>query len=187
MTSWNTGILHSLITVLIHNSGHFGPLYPFGPLGPPVLTGLPMANYATGLIGRRPCLRRWSPAVLRTSTDRRTPASRRAGEDPGRRPVAPRADRGAPGCAPGAPGRGPAAPRRAARRGAVAHPPRRRPRRRCATEAGGRRSGCDDASRQTRERGTVPPPAGHHRQHTRTASRCGWWNVFAFTYDTTVA
>ena len=26
--------LHSLITVLIHNSGHFGPLYRFWPLGP---------------------------------------------------------------------------------------------------------------------------------------------------------
>jgi len=25
---------HSLITVLIHNSGHFGPLYRFGPLAP---------------------------------------------------------------------------------------------------------------------------------------------------------
>ena len=39
--------LHSLITVLIHNSGHFGPLYRFGPLGPPALPGLPMASYAT--------------------------------------------------------------------------------------------------------------------------------------------
>ena len=35
--------VHSLITVLIHNSGHFGPLYRFGSLGPP-------ASYATGAL-----------------------------------------------------------------------------------------------------------------------------------------
>jgi len=27
-----------------------GPLYRFGPLGPPALPGLPMASYATGLV-----------------------------------------------------------------------------------------------------------------------------------------
>ena len=37
------------LTVLIHNSGHFGPLYRFGSLGPPALPGLPVASYATGL------------------------------------------------------------------------------------------------------------------------------------------
>jgi len=36
------------LTVLMHNSGHFGPPYRFGPLGPPALPGLPMASYATG-------------------------------------------------------------------------------------------------------------------------------------------
>jgi len=39
--------LHSLITVLIHNSGHFGPPLPFWAPGPPALPGLPMASYAT--------------------------------------------------------------------------------------------------------------------------------------------
>ena len=34
---------HSLITVLIHNLGHFGPL------GLPALPGLPMARYTTAL------------------------------------------------------------------------------------------------------------------------------------------
>ena len=33
--------------VLIYNSGHFGPPYRFGPLGPPALLGLPMASFAT--------------------------------------------------------------------------------------------------------------------------------------------
>ena len=36
------------LTVLIHNSGHFGPPLPFWAPGPPVLPGLPMASYATG-------------------------------------------------------------------------------------------------------------------------------------------
>jgi len=36
--------VHSLITVLIHNSGHFGPPLPFWA---PALPGLPMASYAT--------------------------------------------------------------------------------------------------------------------------------------------
>jgi len=36
------------LTVLIHNSGHFGPPKPFWAPGPPVLPGLPMASYATG-------------------------------------------------------------------------------------------------------------------------------------------
>ena len=40
--------LHSVITVLIHNSGHFGPPLPFWAPGPPALPGLPMASYATG-------------------------------------------------------------------------------------------------------------------------------------------
>ena len=35
------------ITVLIHNSGHFGPRLPFWAPGPPALPGLPMASYAT--------------------------------------------------------------------------------------------------------------------------------------------
>jgi len=48
--------VHSLITVLIHNSGHFGPLLPFwaGPLAP-ALPGLPMASYATGSKSTAPC------------------------------------------------------------------------------------------------------------------------------------
>jgi len=36
------------LTVLIHNSGHFGPPLPFWAPGPPALPGLPMASYATG-------------------------------------------------------------------------------------------------------------------------------------------
>jgi len=62
--------LHSLITVLIHNSDHFGPLYRFGPLGPPALPGLPMASYATAQkeTRRRPLL------LLIDGTDRRTDA-----------------------------------------------------------------------------------------------------------------
>jgi len=36
------------LTVLIHNSGHFGPPKPFWAPGSPVLPGLPMASYATG-------------------------------------------------------------------------------------------------------------------------------------------
>jgi len=40
--------LHSLITVLIHNSGHFRPPLPFwAPGPPPALPALPMASYAT--------------------------------------------------------------------------------------------------------------------------------------------
>ena len=39
--------VHSLITVLIHNSGHFGPPLPFCAPGPPALPGLPVASYAT--------------------------------------------------------------------------------------------------------------------------------------------
>jgi len=41
--------VHSLITVLIHNSGHFGPPLPFWAPRPPALPGLPMASYATAL------------------------------------------------------------------------------------------------------------------------------------------
>jgi len=44
--------LHSLITVLIHNSGHFGPFLPFWAPGPPALPGLPMASYATGRVNQ---------------------------------------------------------------------------------------------------------------------------------------
>jgi len=39
--------LHSLITVLIHNSGHFGPPLPVLGPGLPALPGLPMAIYVT--------------------------------------------------------------------------------------------------------------------------------------------
>ena len=42
-----TNIRYSLVTVLIHNSGHFGPHLPFWAPGPPALPGLPMASYAT--------------------------------------------------------------------------------------------------------------------------------------------
>jgi len=38
---------HSVITVLIHNLGHFGPPLPFLAPGPPALPVLPMASYAT--------------------------------------------------------------------------------------------------------------------------------------------
>jgi len=43
--------LNSLITVLIGYiiRATMGPLYRFGPLGPPALPGLPMASYATTL------------------------------------------------------------------------------------------------------------------------------------------
>jgi len=41
--------VHSLITVLIHNSGHFGLPLPFWAPGPPALPVLPMASYATGV------------------------------------------------------------------------------------------------------------------------------------------
>ena len=40
--------VHSLITVLIHNSGHFGPPLPFW-----ALPGLPMASYATDVYSPR--------------------------------------------------------------------------------------------------------------------------------------
>jgi len=39
--------VHSLITVLIHNSGHFGPPLPFWAPAPPALPVLSMASYAT--------------------------------------------------------------------------------------------------------------------------------------------
>ena len=39
-------------TVLIHNSGHFGPPLPFWALGPPALPGLPMASYAAEIVAR---------------------------------------------------------------------------------------------------------------------------------------
>jgi len=41
--------VHSLMTVLIHNSGHFGPPLPFWAPGPPALPGAPMASYATAV------------------------------------------------------------------------------------------------------------------------------------------
>jgi len=37
-------ICYSLITVLIHNSGHFGPPLQFWAPWPPALPGLPMAS-----------------------------------------------------------------------------------------------------------------------------------------------
>ena len=43
------------LTVLIHNSGHFGPPLPFWGPRPPALPGLPMASYA---IVREICPRR---------------------------------------------------------------------------------------------------------------------------------
>jgi len=39
--------VHSLIAVLIHKSGHFGPPLPFWAAAPQALPGLPMAIYAT--------------------------------------------------------------------------------------------------------------------------------------------
>ena len=42
--------LHSLITVLMHNSGHFGHPLPFWAPAPPPGGGLPMASYATAPI-----------------------------------------------------------------------------------------------------------------------------------------
>jgi len=41
--------VHSLMTVLIHNSGHFGPPLPFWAPGPPALPGAPMASYANAV------------------------------------------------------------------------------------------------------------------------------------------
>ena len=49
------------ITVFIHNSGHFGPPSPLGPLPPPALPGLPMSSYATGA----PLTERWSLGSVR--------------------------------------------------------------------------------------------------------------------------
>ena len=62
--------LHSLITVLIHNSGHFGPLYRFG---------LPIASYAAGCaccvsVGRTRCER----TAIRATTVSATAASARS-------------------------------------------------------------------------------------------------------------
>jgi len=39
--------IHGLITVLIHNLGHFGSPLAFWAPAPPALLGLPMASYAT--------------------------------------------------------------------------------------------------------------------------------------------
>jgi len=54
--------LHSRITVLIHNSRHFGPPLPFWAPGPPALPGLPTASYATV---PAPCLGNQLPVSLR--------------------------------------------------------------------------------------------------------------------------
>ena len=49
--------VHSVITDLIRNSGHFGPPLPFWAHGPSALPGLPMASYATAS-SPKPVLRR---------------------------------------------------------------------------------------------------------------------------------
>jgi len=55
--------LRALVLVLIHNSGHFGPLYRFGPLGPPAI-GIAMRDIRLLSERRHHCLLNSTKIVL---------------------------------------------------------------------------------------------------------------------------